>query len=80
MANLHIRSVPDELVARLQRLAQASNRSVSAQVVTLLYEGLEVEEQRRRQGQLLSAIRRRRFLPPPEAPSSAELLRQDRQR
>ena len=80
MPTLHVRSVPEDLYTRLQQLAQTSSRSLSAQVVTMLYEALEETEHRRQQGQALSAIRRRRFAPPVGAPTSTELLRQDRQR
>jgi plasmid stability protein len=80
MATLHIRSVPDELHERLQRLAIAKNRSLSAQVMTLLYRGLEEEETRSRQGKLLTAIRRRRFKLPARSRDSVALLREDRGR
>ena len=80
MPTLHVRSVPEDLYVRVQQLAQNSSRSLSAQVVTMLYDALEEEESRHAQGQALSAIRRRRFAPPPGAPSSTQLLRQDRQR
>ncbi len=80
MATLHIRSVPEDLYERLQRLARTQNRSLSAQVVTLLYQALPEEESRKRQGKLLAEIRRRRFALPPSAPDSVELLREDRRR
>ena len=80
MPTLHVRSVPDDLYTRVQKLAQKSSRSLSAQVVTMLYEALEDEERRREQGMALGAIRRRRFTPPANAPVSGELLREDRQR
>lgn len=80
MPTLHVRSVPEDLYTRVQKLAQNSSRSLSAQVVTMLYEALEEEERRREQGVALLAIRRRRFAPPANAPASVELLREDRQR
>ncbi len=80
MSTLHVRSMPDDLYQRLQELARQSNRSLSAQVVTLLYAAIEEEERRRQQGQALNAIRRRRFTPPAGAPTSTELLREDRQK
>jgi len=80
MPTLHVRSVPEDLYTRVQKLAQTSSRSLSAQVVTLLYAALEEEERRREQGKALVAIRRRRFAPPAEAPISTELLGEDRQR
>ena len=80
MPTLHVRSVPEDLYERVQQLAHNSSRSLSAQVVTMLYDALEEEENRQALGQTLSAIRRRRFAPPASAPSSTELLHQDRQR
>jgi hypothetical protein len=80
MRTLHVRSVPDELCDQITALARASNRSISAQVVTLLDEAVRMQEAGRRQGEILNGIRRRRFVPPPNAPGSVELLREDRRR
>lgn len=80
MATLHVRSVPEDLYERLQRLARTQNRSLSAQVVMLLYQALQEEENRKRQGKLLANIRRRRFALPSGSPDSVALLREDRRR
>ena len=80
MPTLHVRSVPEELYERIQKLAYAKNRSLSAQVVMLLNQALQEESQRKRQTQILNKIRRRRFVPPAEAPDSTRLLREDRRR
>jgi plasmid stability protein len=80
MPTLHVRSVPEDLYTRVQQLAQNSSRSLSAQVVTMLYQALDEEENRRAQGQVLGSIRRRRFTPPTGAPASTELLREDGRR
>jgi plasmid stability protein len=80
MNTLHVRSVPDNLYNRLQQLAQSRNRSLSAQVITLLEQALEIEERRKRQAKVLSSIQRRRFKAPKNAPSSLELLKEDRAR
>jgi plasmid stability protein len=80
MATLHVRSVPEDLYERLQKLAQTQNRSLSAQVITMLYQALQEEETRKRQSKLLADIRRRRFVLPASAPDSVELLREDRRR
>jgi plasmid stability protein len=80
MATLHVRSVPDDLYERIQSLAQSRSRSLSAEVITLLYQALEEEESRKRQGKLLADIRRRRFTLPAGTPDSVELVREDRQR
>ena len=80
MNTLHVRSIPDELYQRLQRLAKMRNRSLSAQVVEMLTESLEEEELRLKQTAALAAIRRRRFTPPEKSPTSLELLLEDRKR
>jgi plasmid stability protein len=80
MATLHVRGVPDELYERVRSLARSNDRSLSAQVITLLHEGLRHEEARAKQGEILGEIWRRRFRPPPGVPDSAALLREDRSR
>ena len=80
MAILHVRNVPQDLYERVQRRAQEQNRSLSAEVIYLLRNALEVAE--RPQAQILEGIRRRRFFRPADAgaPDSATLLREDRDR
>jgi antitoxin FitA len=80
MTTLHVRSIPDELYTRIQRLAQKRNRSLSAQVVTMLSDAAAEEERRQEQGALLGSIRRRRFVPADRTPSSLDLLHEDRSR
>jgi plasmid stability protein len=80
MATLHVRGVPDQLHDRLREIARSTNRSLSAQVVTLLSEAVAAHEAQARQAQLLSEIRRRRFKPPVDVPDSTQLLREDRER
>ncbi|HXO21350.1 MAG TPA: Arc family DNA-binding protein [Thermoanaerobaculia bacterium] len=79
MPTLHVRNVPDELYERLRESAEASSRSMSAEVVTLLDELLASAPA---QKDLLAGIRRRRFFRPAEAgaPTSTVLLRKDRGR
>ncbi|MDQ3006592.1 MAG: hypothetical protein M3R47_14580 [Chloroflexota bacterium] len=80
MNTLHVRSVPDNLYNRLQQLAQSKNRSLSAQVITMLEQALEIEERRKKQAKVLASIQRRRYNAPKNAPSSLELLKEDRAR
>jgi plasmid stability protein len=80
MNTLHVRSVPDDLYNRLQQLALSRNRSLSAQVITLLEQALEIEERHKKQAKTLASIQRRRFKAPRNAPSSLELLKEDRAR
>ncbi len=80
MPILHVRSVPEDLYERLRRLAEDRQRSLSAEVISLLYQAVDEAEARKRQGKLLAGVRRRRFVPAPGAPDSVELLREDRRR
>jgi plasmid stability protein len=61
MNTLHVRSVANDLYSRLQQLADARNRSLSAQVITMLVQALEDEKRRKSQIEILSSIQRRRF-------------------
>ncbi len=82
MPILHVRSVPDDLYTRIQQLARAQNRSMSAQVISLLDQALQAEEARRSQARVLANIRRRRFSYSSKAKAleSVKLLREDRER
>jgi plasmid stability protein len=77
---LHVRSVPDDLYQQLQRLARARNRSLSAQVVEILAQAVAEDALRLEQSAALNSIRRRRFSLPEQAPTSLELLHEDRAR
>jgi plasmid stability protein len=80
MPILHVRNVPEDLYKRIKQQAAAQNRSLSAQVITLLERA--VEGTSRSQDEILEGIRRRRFFRPADAgaPESATLLREDRAR
>ena len=80
MPILHVRNVPEDLYERIKRQAAARNRSISAQVITLLARA--VEQPARSQDEILEGIQRRRFFQPASAgaPDSTTLLRQDRSR
>jgi plasmid stability protein len=80
MPVLHVRNVPDSLYEQIKQLAQHSNRSISAQVITLLQRGLQ--DGGAPQSEVLGSIRRRRFFNPQEMnfPDSTTLLSEDRAR
>lgn len=80
MNTLHVRSVPDNLYKRIRSLASVKNRSLSAQVITLLEQAVDAEERRVEQAKVLTSIHRRRFKAPQNAPTSLELLHEDRGR
>ena len=88
MATLYVRNLPDDLYERLQEIAKVENRSINAQVITLLQQALsshtqETEDQRRKNvPKLLEEIRRRRESLPTDVEwlDSTELIREDRDR
>jgi plasmid stability protein len=78
MSILHVRNVPEEIYVALSERARRSHRSLSAEVIALLGQALERGE--RSVGEILAAIEARRKFQPAAAgaPSSLELLREDR--
>ena len=80
MATLHVRNIPDGLHERLRDLAERENRSLSAEVVSLLDAAVRQHEARARSGAILRRARRRRIKLPPGSPTAEELIREDRER
>jgi plasmid stability protein len=80
MATLHVRNVPDDLHRRLRRLAKSRNRSLSAEVITLLDDVVPSEGVRREQAAILEGMRRRRLRRAPGPPFVVAALREDRSR
>lgn len=78
MATLHVRNVPDELYERVRQLAARRNRSISAEVISLLGIAARPDEDA-----VFERINRRRSLLRQrvgEFPSSVMLIREDRDR
>lgn len=82
MPTLYVRNCPDELYRRLRDLAGRRQRSIGAEVVIILEEGVERETVReRRLGTLENIAKRRRsWSAPPGSADSLDLLREDRSR
>jgi plasmid stability protein len=80
MATLHVRNVPDQLYEMLKTHAQAEGRSLSAEVLMILERALRHLNHSQRD--LLQSLRNRQRFSPAKAgaPSSLELLREDRER
>jgi len=80
MPILHVRNVPNGLYLCIKQQAAAQNRSMSAEVITLLQRALE--QPPRSQAEVLAGIRRRRFFKPAAAgaPDTLTLLQEDRAR
>jgi plasmid stability protein len=80
MPILHVRNLPDELYAQLQRRADVQRRSLSAEVIALLDWALK-EAERASTVALASICSRRTYDPAAAAaPDSVSLLREDRAR
>ena len=82
MATLHVRNVPEKLYKRIQKLAEEENRSVTAEVIQLLNQGLQVREARQGVAAIVQRIRRRAHKVQLSRGwvDSAELIREDRGR
>lgn len=78
MSILHVRNVPPEIHEALAERAERSRRSLSAEVIALLSQALQTGE--RSVGDILASLEaRQRFEPAAAgAPSSLDLLREDR--
>jgi antitoxin FitA len=84
---LHVRNVPDDLYERIRSQAQAENRSISAEVITMLQHALDEasslpeDAANARRAEHVEAHRRRAFRSSPAGASdSAALPRHERRR
>jgi plasmid stability protein len=89
MATLHLQNVPDDLYEKLQQLAASHNRSIDAQVITLLESALPTETTPPQDNtpnksvqELLAKIEQRRRFRPADfgLPDSTAMIREDRDR
>lgn len=82
MANLNVRNVPDRLYRRIRKLAEQDRRSLTAEVIAILSDGVERRERLREGASKLQRIREHSStLDLPENwGDSTELLREDRAR
>jgi plasmid stability protein len=82
MATLHVRNVPEKLYKRIQKLAEEENRSVTAEVIQLLSQGLQTREVRRNAASVIDRIQNRtkRLVLPRGWTDSVDLIHEDRHR
>ena len=82
MATLHVRNVPDKLYKRIQKLAEKENRSVTAEVIQLLSQGLQMREARGNAAAVIDRIQSyaQNVELPRDWRDSVELIREDRRR
>jgi plasmid stability protein len=80
MPALHLDHLPGDLYEHIRQLAASHRRTLEAEALSLLQQGLLAEVGSRSQADLLADLRRRSYTPPPGTPDSVELLREDRGR
>jgi hypothetical protein len=82
MSALHLSDVPDELVRRLERLAERERCTPGEAAVRVLDRAVPHDEmtELERARAVLDWIRSNRVTPAPGTPDSTDLLREDRQR
>ena len=80
MAGFEVRDVPESLLARIRRLAEAEKRTVQEEVVVLLERATAGIDQRRGVRAVLDDMRAHRIVPRPGFPDSVQLVREDRDR
>jgi hypothetical protein len=86
MAELHLENVPEELYRGLEQLAEADQLPVAEETLRLLREAIRRKQASepppviRSQREILDEIIRNRVTAPPGSPTSAEMIREDRDR
>jgi plasmid stability protein len=78
VATLHVRGVPEDIYRALAQRAKERSSSITAETIRLLRRALALE--RPGQAALIDAIRTDRRPLPRGAPTSADLIREDRNR
>lgn len=77
VATLHIRNVPEKLVANFKRRAKQNGRSLNAEIIEALGASVQEEERRAWVARRLKEMRAE-FLLPEDAPDAVELIRKAR--
>jgi predicted transcriptional regulator len=82
MAALHLQHVPEDLLQRIERLAEREQQTPEEIIVHLLEKAVPRQgaEERQRVREILDRIRQNPSVPTPGTPDSVELLREDRNR
>jgi plasmid stability protein len=78
MATLHVRGVPDDVYRALAERARERETSLTAETIRLLRKGLALD--RPGQAAVIESILQLRRPLPADAPSAAQLIREDRER
>jgi len=80
MATLCIRHVPEQLYEDIKRFAESNRRSISAEALAIMTEGIEQRRLQQQRQEALAALDEIQRLIGPTPGDSLELLREDRER
>ncbi len=83
MATLYVENIPDDLYQGLRRRAKQHQKSIAAEVLSLLKLHVSTEEVRKKRRRAVKELARLRNTPPLAPgpfPSAEELIREDRER
>jgi hypothetical protein len=82
MAALYLDNVPEDLLRRIERLAEQVRQTPEATIVHLLEQAVprDTSDARKHVQDILDRIRQNPIVPMPGTPDSVELLREDRHR
>lgn len=78
MSELHVRNLPADLRAEIERIARQEGRSMSAQVTVLLRDAVQLRRSGRTRNAAAARLRERRRRLPVPAGTAADLVREDR--
>ncbi len=83
MPTLYVENVPEDLYEALRQRAKAENKSIAAEVISLLRMNVPTQAEIQRRMKLIDKMRRlqaRKSPRPGPFPSAVEMLREDRER
>lgn len=83
MATLYVENVPNDLYEALRKRAKNQNRSIAAEVISLLAMNVPTEKELKKRRAFYRKLARLRALPSPAPgpfPSTEEMIREDRMR
>lgn len=83
MPTLYVENVPTDLYEALRKHAKSQRRSIAAEILALLEEHYPTETELKRRQDILAKVKRLRFTAMGSgitAPSSLEMIREDRDR
>jgi plasmid stability protein len=83
MATLYVQNFPRDLYEALRKRAKSRNRSIAAEVISLIAQNVPTDKELRKRRTLYRRLARLRALPSPQPgpfPSTVEMIREDRSR